>query len=61
MLNDELKSQIKINSNLSNKFDILNGTRQGCNLSPNLFKLYINDLPKALNSSRSDPVKLYVL
>jgi len=33
--------------------------RQGCNLSPSLFNLYINDIPTILRKANCDPVKLY--
>ena len=43
---------------LSSGFAVQVGTRQGCNLSPNLFNLYINDLPFLLESENCDAVKL---
>ena len=39
-------SYIKIGKNLTSRFQNNLGVRQGDNLSANLFKIYLNDLPK---------------
>ena len=54
-----LKSCVYSNSTLGEIFSITIGMRQGCNLSPSLFNLYINDIPTILRKANCDPVKLY--
>ena len=55
----DLTGVVKTNGVVSNKFPISIGLRQGCNLSPYLFNLYINDLPQLLRSTEvCDPVDL---
>ena len=39
-------AQIKINGKYSKEIMFQVGTRQGCNLSPSLFNVYLNNLPK---------------
>ncbi len=53
-----LRGHVKHNGYLSDFFDITIGLRQGCNLSPLLFNLYINDLPNILKAAKCDPVPL---
>ena len=48
---------VKVNDKLTNTFKSLVGVRQGDVLSPNLFKIFINDLPSYLSSS-PDPIYL---
>ena len=45
---NNIKSCVSINGNLSEYFISVNGVRQGENLSPFLFALFINDLEKFL-------------
>jgi len=43
---DEMESKIKVGNKLSSGFKITKGLRQGCCLSPTLFKVYINEVLK---------------
>ena len=53
-----LKAQVYSNKKLGSLFNITIGTRQGCNLSPSLFNLFINDMPSILSKGNCDPVNL---
>jgi hypothetical protein len=44
-----IKSRIVYNNAVSDFFDCNNGVRQGENLSPFLFSIYLNDLEQFLN------------
>ena len=54
----DLKACIKTKFGCTETFPIDIGTRQGCNLSPSLFNLFINDLPNLLTASNSGYVTL---
>ena len=49
------KSCVRIKSEITGFFPIHLGVKQGDNLSPNFFKIFINDLPKYLQDT-ADPV-----
>ena len=53
-----VKGQVKLDGVCSELFLITIGLRQGCNLSPHLFNLYIDDLAKLLERASYDPVML---
>ena len=57
-LYQNLHGCVKINGEISDKFKISIGLRQGCNLSPMLFNLYIDDLNRLLIRANNDPVTL---
>ena len=54
----KLRARVNYNGSLTDYFRITIGTRQGCNLSPQFFNLYTNDLPLLLQKSFCDPVSL---
>ena len=43
-------SCVRRNGKLTNWFDCKSAVRQGCNLSPTLFSVFINDLVAEINS-----------
>lgn len=50
-------SAVKVEEGSTPCFQSYVGVKQGCNLSPTLFNLYINDIPELFSKS-CDPVKL---
>lgn len=51
-LYSNLTATININGKKSPKFNIQNGTRQGCPLSPTLFNLYMDSLIRHINQNK---------
>lgn len=51
-------SCVKRGQFVSQSFHCKQGTRQGCSLSPTLFKIYINDIQDIFNKDICNPVKL---
>ena len=47
-LHEEYQCCVEVNGNCTPWFEVNNGVKQGCILSPSLFNLYINDLLKKL-------------
>ena len=54
----KLKTCVKQGTNMSDEFTCSKGTRQGCNMSPTLFKMYLNDLHEIFNVKECDPVRV---
>lgn len=55
----KIELQIKHGNSLTNKFTSTLGVRQGDNLSPTLFNLYINDLHLSIQNQRNtDPITI---
>jgi hypothetical protein len=54
------EASVKMGKDLSNFVNIERGVKQGDSLSPNLFKIHINDLPDIFDDSRH-PITLETL
>ena len=54
----QLRSCVRIGDRVTEYFVSEVGTRQGCNLSPMIFNLFINDLPNLLYKANTNPITL---
>ena len=50
------RSAVMLDRDISKRVDILQGVAQGCTLSPNLRKIYINDLIVAVEAARQGAI-----
>lgn len=52
----KVKTCVKRGDYVSKSYSCTEGTRQGCSLSPTLFKIYLNDLQDLFNTKDSEPI-----
>ena len=53
-----VKYAVKLSTGSTPLFSSSTGLKQGCNMSPSLFKVFINDIPELLETANNDPVHL---
>ncbi|XP_033761647.1 putative deoxyribonuclease TATDN2 [Pecten maximus] len=47
-----MSCSVRVNNNLTNFFAVNNGVKQGCNISPTLCSIYINDLAQEIKDAQ---------
>ena len=57
-MNSKVQNKIKTDDGFTKPFQVVIGTRQGCNLSPSLFNCYLSDLPKLLDDINAKQLTL---
>ena len=55
---EDLQLSVKLSDGLTPIFDTLLAVRQGCNLSPLLFNLFVNEILQELKDNSCEPIKL---
>ena len=55
---EDLQLSVKLSDGVTPFFDSLLGVWQGCNLSPLLFNLFVNDIFQELKDNSCEPIKL---
>ena len=53
---EDIKTAVKLPGRITPFFESPVGARQGCNLSPMIFNIYVNDLIEELQNDHCDPV-----
>ena len=56
---DQVKACVRVNGELSERFDCPTGLKQGCMASPLVFKFLINDLANLINNSGLKGIQLH--
>lgn len=50
-LYSDVECSVRVNNMYTDSFAVQQGVKQGCNLSPTLFSIYINDLANDIKNS----------
>ena len=56
---DDLQMTVKLSNGITPFFSSLVGVKQGCNLSPLLFDIFVNDIFEIFDGKECCPVNLY--
>ena len=54
---EDLQLSVKLSEGVTPFFESLLGVRKGCNLSPLLFNLFVNDIFQELKNNSCEPIK----